>query len=1182
MKPMKAAHRAFVSLIEITILIALIVVLSFWAFIQIKEAAAERKHTFIVISSGNKLLAALIDAETSQRGYLLTGDKAFLKPYFAVRDSISSQLEKLRRITLINAAKEHLNALPQLIDAQLAYLAHNIELYRNNSMTDALANLRASLGKQLMDPIRAQIRNFIQLEEGALEQHDTELQSKMRLLIIIIVIASLFLLLFSLLFVYSTYRATKLRLKNLVHSETQHLLEVQEETNKQLQQANITLQVSEEQLAVTLNSIGDAVLTTDADGRLTGMNPLAEQLTGWTLPEATGRPVDEIFHIINQETRQPATIPIKETLAHGTIQGLANHTILIARDGSECDIADSCAPIRDRNGQVIGAVLVFRDVTVEYARQQALRDNAALIQTILNTVVDGIITLHAGNGTIETVNPAAERMFSYNAADLIGQSFSLLIPELDLEQRNGDGSLEYFRANAEAHAMGLGREVTGRRKNGSVFPLEIAVSEMWQSDQLYFTGILRDITSRKQAEEALLKAGPLQNAIFNSANFSSIATDEKGVIQIFNVGAERMLGYSAVDVMNKITPADISDPQEVIARAKALSAELGTPITPGFEALVFKASRGIEDIYELTYIRKDGSRFPAIVSVTALRDDKGAIIGYLLIGTDNTARKQVEAEQKQLSQRLRDHQFYTRSLFEANIDALMTTDPSGIITDVNKQMEELTGCTRDELIGAPFKSYFTDPEQAETCVKLVLSEKKVTNYELTARARDEKETVVSVNATTFYDRDRKLQGVFAAARDVTERKRLDQVLQEKNVELESARAVAEKANLAKSEFLSSMSHELRSPLNAILGFAQLLESDSPPPTPAQNEGIAQILGAGWHLLKLIDEILDLAKVESKQVPLSHEPVSLIEIMSECQGMIEPQAQQRGIRMIFPQFAIPCFVLADRIRVKQVLINLLSNAIKYNSKQGTVEVDCSESTPGRIRVSIRDTGAGLYPQQLAQLFQAFNRLGQEAGGEEGTGIGLVVAKRLVELMGGVIGVESTIGVGSVFWFELNAVAEPQFSPEESETEALAHPHVPRGAGLHTLLYVEDNPANLKLVEQIVARHPDIRLLTAVNGNSGIEIARASQPDVILMDINLPGINGFEALDILSADPATAHIPIIALSANAMPLDIERGLKAGFFRYIIKPIKVSEFMEALDVALEFSEKNMLKPDKASCCS
>ena len=270
----------------------------------------------------------------------------------------------------------------------------------------------------------------------------------------------------------------------------------------------------------------------------------------------------------------------------------------------------------------------------------------------------------------------------------------------------------------------------------------------------------------------------------------------------------------------------------------------------------------------MTYIRKDGSRFPAIVSVTALRDDQGAIIGYLLIGTDNSARKQVEAEQMKLDQRLRDQQFYTRSLIESNIDALMTTDPAGIITDVNKQMEALTGCTRDELIGAPFKNYFTDPERAEAGIKQVLREKKLTNYELTACARDGKTTVVSYNATTFYDRDRKLQGVFAAARDVTERKRLDQALQEQNVELKRARAAAEKANLAKSDFLSSMSHELRSPLNAILGFAQLMNSDSPPPTPSQTASIDQILHAGWYLLELINEILDLAQIESGKLALS--------------------------------------------------------------------------------------------------------------------------------------------------------------------------------------------------------------------------------------------------------------------------------------------------------------------------
>src|SRR5471032_3041395 len=329
-------------------------------------------------------------------------------------------------------------------------------------------------------------------------------------------------------------------------------------------------------------------------------------------------------------------------------------------------------------------------------------------------------------------------------------------------------------------------------------------------------------------QKTLLKTGALQYAIFNSAYFSSIATDEKGVIQIFNVGAERMLGYTAFDVLNKITPASISDPQELIARALALSAELETPITLGFEALVFKASRGIEDIYELTYIRKDGSRFPAVVSVTALRDDRENIIGYLLIGTDNTARKQVEAEQAILDQRLRNQQFYTRSLIESNIDALMATDPRGIITDVNQQMEALTGCTRDELIGAPFKNYFTDPQRAEAAIARVLREGKVTNYELTALSREGAQTVVSFNSSTFHDRDRKLQGVFAAARDVTDRKRFEHQLQENNIELANAKAVSEKANLAKSEFLSNMSHELRTPLNAVLGFAQLMESGMPP------------------------------------------------------------------------------------------------------------------------------------------------------------------------------------------------------------------------------------------------------------------------------------------------------------------------------------------------------------------
>jgi PAS domain S-box-containing protein len=526
---------------------------------------------------------------------------------------------------------------------------------------------------------------------------------------------------------------------------------------------------------------------------------------------------------------------------------------------------------------------------------------------------------------------------------------------------------------------------------------------------------------------ALLKAGALQNAILTSANFSIIATDETGVIQLFNVGAERMLGYLAAEVVNKISPSDIHDPQEVMARAQALTRELGTVIAPGFEALAYKASRGIEDIYELTYICKDGSCFPAIVSITALRDDWGAIIGYLLIGTDNSVRKRVE------------------------------------------------------------------------------------------------------------------------------------------LELNEAMAVADKANRAKSEFLSSMSHELRTPLNAILGFAQLLETGAPAPTPTQKRNIDQILKAGWYLLELINEVLDLALIESGKLMLSKEPVSLAEVMVECRAMIEPQARHRGIGMTFTRFDTPRFILADRTRLKQVLINLLFNAIKYNRPQGGVAVECALVAPDFIRISVRDTGLGLSPEQLAQLFQPFNRLGKEAGEEEGTGIGLVVTKRLVELMGGIIGADSVVGQGSVFWIEFPLAAAPRLSALEAEHAAATAPQVPDGTPLRTVLYVEDNPANLELVEQLVARRRDLRLLSAADGRLGIEYARACLPEVILMDINLPGLSGIEAMRILRADPTTAHIPIIALSANAVPHDVQKGLEAGFFNYITKPIVVGQFMDAMDAAL-----------------
>jgi PAS domain S-box-containing protein len=820
------------------------------------------------------------------------------------------------------------------------------------------------------------------------------------------------------------------------------------------------------------------------------------------------------------------------------------------------------------------------DVALEGRREEALLTADALQRAIFNSANFSSIATDA-KGVIQIFNVGAERMLGYTAAEVMNQITPADISDpREVIARATALSTEFatqiapgFEALVFKASRGIEDiyELTYIRKDGSRFPAVVSVTALRDAQEAIIGYLLigTDNTARKQAEAALLKAGALQSAIFNSANFSSIATDARGVIQIFNVGAERMLGYTAAEVMNRITPADISDPQEVIARAKTLSLELATKIAPGFQALAFKASRGIEDIYELTYIRKDGSRFPAVVSVTALRDAQDAIIGYLLIGTDNTARKRVEAAQEKLDERLRDQQFYTRSLIESQMDALVTIDPQGRISDVNKQVEALTGRSRDELIGAPFKDSFTNPERAEAAIRQVLAEGKVTNYELTARHRDGRETVVSYNATTFYDRQRNLAGVFAAARDVTERKRLDLVLQEKNLELRNAKVIAEQANRSKSDFLSSMSHELRSPLNGILGFAQLLESDVPPPTAGQKESIGQILQAGWHLLKLIDEILDLAKIESGRLSLSPESVSLGEVMVECQGMVDGQAQKRGICMTFPTFDIPCFIHADRTRLKQVVINLLSNAIKYNRPLGTVVVTCAAGAPGRIRVTIADTGAGLSAERLAQLFQPFNRLGQEASGVEGTGIGLVVAKQLIGLMEGAIGVESAVGVGSTFWFELLAAAEPRFAPGSDEPSAPAPAHARGTRPERLILYVEDNLANLKLVERLIERRPELCLISAVTGELGLELARSRLPEVILMDINLPDMSGIEALAVLRRDPATAHIPVVAISANAMPHDIAKGREAGFFEYLTKPIKVNEFMLTLSAALELAE-------------
>lgn len=882
---MRANPILVVAFIGLALLIALVLGASYWAFQQITESGEARAHVSLVRTRADDLLTTMIDAQSAALGYSLTGDGAFLQSYETLSKRLPVQLQELTQRVAAAPVKAQLALLRPRVEAALAEISRLVVMRNEAPQIAAIAEGSA---KQLMDSMRLDMHHFVTAQETLLASYEARYQANMHTLFLVILASGTLSAVLALFLVLSIYRVSKSRLAELVHIETQHLLDVQREINRQLAEAYDSLRRSEDLLSVTFDSIGDGVLATDIEGRVTRMNAIAEHLTGWKLAQACGRPVEEVFEIINQQTRLPSKVPITDTLKHGTAQGLANHTILIARNGDEHAIADSCAPIRDPV-QVIGAVLVFRDVSKEYAVQAAVRDREALLQAILNTVEDGVIMFRAKGAIVQTVNPAATTLFGYSAHEMLGKKFSLLVPELDNDET--EGSLLYYSASAATLTAGLIREVTGRRKDGSQFSLEIAVTEMALGGERYFTSVLRDVSTRRQIEQ----------------------------------------------------------------------------------------------------------------------------------------------------------------------------------------------------------------------------------------------------------------------------------------QRDAAVAESVKASNAKTDFLSSMSHELRTPLNAILGFAQLIESGTPLPTANQKRSVDQILKAGWYLLELISEVLDLARIEAGNVGLSHEPVRLPEILLECKAMVEPQAQQRGIRLRFPHFAAPYCVSADRTRLKQVFINLLFNAVKYNRPHGTVSVDCALVEQSAIRINIRDTGMGLTHEQMGHLFQPFNRLGKESGVEEGTGIGLVVSKRLVELMDGTIGADSTVGVGSVFWIELKLTSAPRLCAiPAADAQAV---ELPLSAPKRTLLYVEDNPANLELVEQIIERRADLRLLAAADGYLGIEFARAYQPDVILMDINLPGMSGEEAMHALHLDPSTAHIPIIAISANAMPRDIERGISAGFFDYLTKPIKVSKFLETLDAALIYSNVSEL---------
>jgi protein-histidine pros-kinase len=545
---------------------------------------------------------------------------------------------------------------------------------------------------------------------------------------------------------------------------------------------------------------------------------------------------------------------------------------------------------------------------------------------------------------------------------------------------------------------------------------------------------------------------------------------------------------------------------------------------------------------ELSGLRADGSAFPVEVSLSPIRLD-----GQLFVISairDVSERKQAQATLRRQA-----------DLIDLAGDAILVRSPAGTIQQWNRGAEALYGWSRAEAIGQMIDTLLhTHVPGPRIAIEERLAWDGQWQGELMHTRRDGRQVIVESRWALVRDEQAQPTAVLEVKRDVTARRQAEAAARQ-------AMQEAERANQAKSEFLSRMSHELRTPLNAVLGFPQLLELD--PLSPPQQRSVGHILKAGRHLLDLINEVLDIARIESGQLALSPEPVRVLDVVHEAADLVRPLAAERTVSIDLEKLGADGsdFVVADRQRLKQVLLNLLANAVKYNQVGGDVTVTCADTAPGRVRIVVRDTGPGIPPERQAQLFAPFERLGAETSDVEGTGLGLALSKGLVEAMGGSLGFESAVGEGSTFWIDLQAARNPLTrAAEAAPVEAPA-----LGTAVRTVLYIEDNLPNLELVEQILSRWPGLRVEAAMQGRLGLDLARQHQPDLILLDVHLPDLPGHEVLQQLQADPRTRDVPVIIVSADATPGQIERLLAAGARAYLTKPLDVRAFLQLVRTLL-----------------
>lgn len=750
---------------------------------------------------------------------------------------------------------------------------------------------------------------------------------------------------------------------------------------------------------------------------------------------------------------------------------------------------------------------------------ETLRQQAETIEQMYHAVVGTDL-----EGVITSWSRGAEKIYGWTAAEAIGRHIAMTQPEDDRETWRRE-TLEVVLRQETLDISGL-----CKRKSGQLFHGEISLALTRDGNNRPdgVIGAVRDVSDRVEARAALRESERTLKLVIENLLDGVITIDERGVIESVNRAAETIFGYQAIELTGKNVRVLMPEPDR-----SGHDGYIGRYLETG-DARIIGIGRDVEGLH------KDGTIFPMNLGISEIMVDGHK--RFTGVVRDLTGQRRAE----ELTMR------YGR-IMENMIEEVYFFDAQTLkFLEANRGALENLGYTIEELRELrPFEIGGTGSLEAfeERLEPLRSGEQHRITYESTGRRADG--SVYDVETSIELSHLEARPVFVAMVQDITARKQAQR-------ELRIAKEQAETANRAKSEFLSSMSHELRTPLNAILGFGQLLQFDPDASLGLkQKQAVEHILEGGKQLLTLIDMVLELSKIEAGRVVLSIETIDPTPAVGDCLGLVRSMAEKAGVTLNDHFSGAPApYVRGDYARFKQVLLNFVSNAIKYNREKGTVTVAWRETPDGSLRITIADTGRGIPVDLGDQIFQPFTRLGLESTDIEGTGIGLTITKQLVEMMGGQVGFESELDAGSTFWFELPISEGQEISIPEEDLADDGDWRAATGAMAGTVLYIEDNPSNLRLMEMIASHFPNLTLLTAESAELGLKIATSTPPDVILLDINLPGMNGFDAMERLRALPATRDIPVVAVTANAMPDEIEKGRLAGFRDYLIKPIRISE--------------------------